>query len=142
MNNCIKFTPEIPKETSTPIVFTSSDYDIAAAHEIDPVKYFVDSSSARKAEVLKRDNLDEYCQMMRDHGQTYWQIGWESLPKYIDHKIYNTNTKKVGTVCWDKGPMIEYDGLYTEYLHANDFRHGNGYWIYSIGENYQSKEIR
>lgn len=133
----IKFTPNI---TSTCIDVTPIDYDIAATLEIDPVKYFVDSSSARKAKVLKRYNLDEYCQMMQEHGETRWEIGWESLPKYINHKIFNRNTMEVATVTWttDMGPCLINDAGERIPCCACDFRHGNAYWMYFIGEDYST----
>lgn len=41
--------------------------------------------------------------MKNGYRKSQWEIGWESLPKYIGHKIYNKETKEIVTVIWDNG---------------------------------------
>ena len=80
--------------------------------------------------------LEEYCEYMKKvHNMFQWQIGWESLPKYIGHKIMNTNTNQVVTVNWDE--WFYYDDDKDNYFVCNDFRGREGYWIYRIGEDYE-----
>lgn len=106
--------------------------------------YCIMAAKGRKATLLSgtsSKNLDDYCKMMSSRGQTSWEVGWESLPKYIGHKIYNRNTNTVAVVNWDEG----YPRLFDKEDHkvpccANDFRHGDGYWIYMIGENYDNQD--
>lgn len=50
------------------------------------------------------ESLEDYSKrMVQEFNQTSWLIGWESLPKYIGHKIFNTSTKETVTVMWDNG---------------------------------------
>lgn len=82
-------------------------------------------------------NLEDHIKSMKSKGFTKWKIGWESLPKYNGHYIFNTNTgEKVKVIFDDYPPILEFKDGKKIYPNANDFRHGNGYWIYCIGENY------
>lgn len=48
--------------------------------------------------------LEKYVEMMaKVYGLTQWEIGWESLPKYIGHRIFNIDTLEIVTVVWDNG---------------------------------------
>lgn len=83
-------------------------------------------------------DLEKYVDMMvRVHELTQWEIGWESLPKYICHKIFNTDTLEIVTVVWDKGypEMIKEDGE-RDYFCCSDFRHDKALWIYKVNEQY------
>lgn len=88
--------------------------------------------------MLQGETLEEYSAIMKNiHGKSRWKIGWESLPKYIGHKIYNTKTKQVATVNWDNGYPHLLDKENNEVsFHASEFMHEEGCWIYSIGEVY------
>lgn len=80
--------------------------------------------------------LNEYIEKMKNAGYTQWKIGWESIPKYIGHKIYNTRTKKVGILEWDNGPLIKMEDGSIDIPYCSEFRHSSGEWIYKIGEDY------
>lgn len=83
--------------------------------------------------------LERYIDFMtKEHNTFSWEIGWESLPKYIGHKIFNTKTNKIATVNWDNGYPQLFDENGEEIVcRCCDFRHDNAYWIYKIGENYE-----
>lgn len=83
-------------------------------------------------------DLEKYIDLMTNkYNQFSWEIGWESLPKYIGHKIYNLNTKQVAIVNWDTGfpQLLDLRGKEIVCFCA-DFRSGNAFWIYKVGENY------
>ena len=84
------------------------------------------------------ETLEDYSKRMEQKfNKTSWLIGWESLPKYIGHKIFNANTKKTVVVMWDNGCPESLDLDETrDYFHCEDFRHQNGYWLYKVGEEY------
>lgn len=81
--------------------------------------------------------LKKYIELMtKMYNKFSWEIGWESLPKYIGHKIYNVNTKQVAIVNWDEGPrLFDLSGKEVMCCCA-DFRGGNAFWIYKVGEIY------
>lgn len=82
--------------------------------------------------------LEKYVDMMaRVYGLTQWEIGWESLPKYIGHKIFNINTFETVTVVWDKGylEMLKENGK-RDHFCCSDFRHDRALWIYKSNEQY------
>ena len=84
------------------------------------------------------ESLEDYSKRMeQEFNETSWLIGWESLPKYIGHKIFNTNTKEIVTVMWDNGypESLSSDGA-RDYFKCCDFRHQHGYWLYKVEEEY------
>ena len=79
--------------------------------------------------------LENYIDLMHRKGYDKWCIGWESLPKYIGHKIFNMTTGVIGIVTWDTGyPGIISDEGPIDFT-AGEFRHGSGSWIYMIGKS-------
>lgn len=83
--------------------------------------------------------LERYVDLMiKEYNQFSWEIGWESLPKYIGHKIYNLNTQQVAIVNWDIGfpRLLDLSGKEIMCCCA-DFRGGNAFWIYKAGGNYE-----
>lgn len=82
--------------------------------------------------------LEKYIDFMaKEHNQISWEIGWESLPKYIGHKIYNRYTKEIVIVNWDTGfPRLLNEKGKEIMCCCADFRGGNAFWIYKVGENY------
>lgn len=82
--------------------------------------------------------LERYIDMMSSvHGLTKWEVGWESLPKYIGHKIFNTETSESVLVVWDKGyPEMMKENGKRDFFHCHDFRHDKALWIYKVGEHY------
>lgn len=84
------------------------------------------------------NELEKYVDMMVSvYGLVQWEIGWESLPKYIGHKIFNVNTLETVTVVWEKGypEMIKENGE-QKYFCCSDFRHDKALWIYRADEHY------
>lgn len=82
--------------------------------------------------------LEKYVEMMaKVYGLTQWEIGWESLPKYIGHRIFNIDTLEIVTVAWDNGfpEMIKENGE-RGYFCCSDFRHDRALWIYKSNETY------
>ncbi len=89
--------------------------------------------------MIQNETLEEYIIRMKNaYGKTRWKIGWESLQKYIGHKIYNVKTKQTATVNWDDGypHLLNNEGNEIS-CHASEFMHGEGNWIYSVGEVYE-----
>lgn len=82
------------------------------------------------------DELTKYIELQVQHGEYQWKIGWQSLPKYIGHKIFNINSRTIATLIWDEHPTLYDMNGNVVPCHASDFLHGNGYWIYKVGENY------
>lgn len=85
-------------------------------------------------------DLERYIERMsKEYNKFSWEIGWESLPKYIGHKIYNRNTKQIVTVQWDEGDyypkFINENGEEIDY-YSYEFRHDRAFWIYKVGEDY------
>lgn len=82
--------------------------------------------------------LERYIYFMtKEHNQISWEIGWESLPKYIGHKIYNRYTKEIAIVNWNTGyPRLICESGEEIMCRYVDFRGGNAFWIYKVGENY------
>ena len=83
-------------------------------------------------------DLKEYIDFMtKEHNQFSWEIGWESLSKYIGHKIHNRNTKEIAIVNWDPGYPRLLDESGNEIICCRcDFRGGNEFWEYKVGEEY------
>lgn len=82
-------------------------------------------------------NLERYIELMtKEYNKYSWEIGWDSLPKYIGHKIYNRNTKQIVTVQWDDYPKFINKNGKEEYFSCCEFRHGEALWIYKVGEDY------
>lgn len=82
-------------------------------------------------------DLERYVELMTNEYNTYsWEIGWESLPKYIGHKIYNRNTKQVATLQWDDYPKLIKENGEEVSFSLYEFRHDKAFWIYKVGENY------
>lgn len=83
-------------------------------------------------------DLEKYIDFMtKEHNQYSWEIGWESLPKYIGHKIYNCKTKEIVIVNWDTGfPRLLNESGKEIKCSYNDFRGGNAVWQYKVGEKY------
>ena len=73
----------------------------------------------------------------KEHNQFSWEIEWESLPKYIGHKIYNLNTKEIAIVNWDTGfPRLLNENGKEIKCNCSDFRGENAVWQYKVGEKY------
>lgn len=83
------------------------------------------------------NRLEECSKIMIEKEINQWEIGWESLPKYIGHKIYNNKTNEIAIVNWDNGyPEYITENNERKYFCCDDFRHNKANWIYRVGEQY------